>query len=499
MLKKLLGLLSDAAVYGATSVLSQVISFCLLPLYTSYLTPRDYGIVAMLNIISVIYQPLANLGISNAIFRRFNRCKDEDERRTVLGTGLVGIATSSLILLSVAGFFWNPLGKLLLGEGTGDHNVLVLLTLGTGFITSINAVPQTVLRAQRRVKTIGVLTILEVSTTILTTVFLVAVLEWGVLGVIAGSMAGEVIFGVVLAASTFRDLVPKLDRSILRSMLSYGLPLVPHQLQIVGLAYVSQYMLRELAGLRDAGLFNMAQKFALPVALVVNAIQRAWVPYKFQIHAEDEDPRAFFRTAVTYYVAGTAYLWLGVSLWGPELLRVMTTDSFHEAALLVPAAALIPLSGGLRSMFSTGRELTDNTGPLPLVAFFGLVAVVVAGLLLIPRFGAMGAAFATSIGWIVQAIGGYWLAQRAFRIDYQWSLIAGFLVLSAGLVVIFYSANHSSTPLRLATAVGISVAYPAIAALLLYRSPVERGRMLSIWSRIVARSRGGHVDRPARS
>ena len=166
------------------------------------------------------------------------------------------------------------------------------------------------------------------------------------------------------------------DRSTWREMLSYGLPFVPHHLQAVALALFGQYMVREMLGFDEAGLFNMASKFAMPVVFVVTAVQNSWVAYKFQIHAEDEDPKAFFRSTFTYYVAAITYLWVGVSLWGPEMVRLMTTSGFHPAALLVWAVSLVPLAQGIYFMSGTGMELSDNTRPFPLISLAGLVTVV---------------------------------------------------------------------------------------------------------------------------
>src|SRR5262249_50765565 len=154
----------------------------------------------------------------------------------------------------------------------------------------------------------------------------------------------------------------------------------------------------------------------------------------------DEDPVGFFRTATTYYIAGTTYLWLGVSVWGPEMVRLMTTSSFHTAGQLIPTAALIPYAFGVRAMLGTGRELTDNTRPLPLVAFFGLIAVIASAYLFIGPlgWGANGAALSTVTGWAVMGAGAYWFAQRVFPIDYQWPQITAFFAIALALVFVFY-------------------------------------------------------------
>src|SRR5262249_38995936 len=91
MLKKVLNLAGDVATYGLSSVIGQVVQFFLLPIYTYYLTPKEYGISAMLLIVTMLFGPLANLGMTNAIFRRFNQAPNDAAGRVVLGTGLCSV------------------------------------------------------------------------------------------------------------------------------------------------------------------------------------------------------------------------------------------------------------------------------------------------------------------------------------------------------------------------------------------------------------------------
>src|ERR1700687_1213537 len=101
MLKKLLALLSDTATYGMSNVIGQGVQFLLLPVYTRYLGPAEYGVYAMLAIVTLLFGPLANLGMTNAIFRRFNQAPDDAAARRVLSTGLFSVILGSLATLAV--------------------------------------------------------------------------------------------------------------------------------------------------------------------------------------------------------------------------------------------------------------------------------------------------------------------------------------------------------------------------------------------------------------
>ena len=75
-------------------IFAKIIGFVLLPVYTRYLTEAEYGALAMFAFIALFFTPLSNLGMTNAIFRRFSLAKDEQERQRVLSTGLISIVTA---------------------------------------------------------------------------------------------------------------------------------------------------------------------------------------------------------------------------------------------------------------------------------------------------------------------------------------------------------------------------------------------------------------------
>ena len=475
MFRKLLSLLSDAAVYGVSNVLSQVIGFLLLPLYTRFLTPADYGIVAMLTMVMTLFGPLANLGMTNAVFRRFNQAKDPATCRTVLGTGLVSVIFGSLALLVAT----VPFSRWIAADFVGDANTtfLVAVCLLSATFNTIGQVPNVTLRALRRVKTASGLNVARVVVAIGTTVLFVAGLRMGVKGWMYGILAADFVSLIMAVAVTWGMYDLRFSRDTWRSMISYGLPFVPHRLQAIAMGSFSQYMVRQMLGLGEAGIFEIAAKFAMPVGLAVNAIQEAWIPFKFQMHAQEADARPFFRSIFTYYFAAVTYLWVGVSLWGFDVVRLMTPQAFHDAAMLVPLLALLRVCQGVYFMMGTGLELTDRTASYPLVSLAGLVTVVVSAFVLVGPLGVVGAGLANVLSVLAMTAMIYWLAQRRFGIAYDWPTIGCFALLATGCVLVGYAMQPTMLWVRLAVYLVISLAYPVVALLLLVRSPSERERV----------------------
>lgn len=487
MFRKLLGLLSDAAVYGISSFLNQLIGFLLLPLYTHYLAPEQQGEVRQVLIVTAFFTPLANLGMINAIFRRFNLDKEPKARQQVLSTGLMSVVCSSLVLLAMACLFADGLSRLAVGDATAAN--LVRLNLVTMAAGAIGMVPFAILKADRRVKTAAAINVAKMLLTVLVTIGLVVGLEWGVWGVIVGMLVGEVVLLAVQLAVTSQSFRLVANWETWKRLASYGLPIVPHQLQGLTMSLLPTYAIGPLLGIDEVGLYDIATKFTAPIMFIVNSVQNAWVPYKFQIHAEDANPAEFFRTAVTYYVAGILYLWVGVSVWGPELVWLMTDPSYFSCASLIPIIGLIPVSQGVYFMMGTGMELSDNTKPFPLVTFAGLTTAVISIFVLVPWLGAAGAALASINSFLALSLVIFYFSQQRFPIRYDWQTIVTLFCFAGLAVLVGYWGLDLPPVQRIALAIAISLIFPAIEFAVLSRSATEWHRMQLLWNKVARRFR----------
>jgi O-antigen/teichoic acid export membrane protein len=487
MFRKLLALLSDAAVYGASSVIGQLIGLLLVPVLTFHLGPEDMGIVFMLGMLPRFFAPLANLGMTNAIFRRFNQFKDEADRRQILSTGLLTVLVSTIFLTAVALLFSPAISEQLLSGQT--HVGLVQISIVSAALASLGAVPRVILRAKRQVKIAAALNVLNVAVYSSVLVIALAVLKLGVSGVIIGTLIADLLTLAVAIFCTRTSFQFVFSLTWWKGMMTYGLPFVPHYLQAAVLELFGLYMVRQMLGLAEAGLFGVAARFATPVAFVVSAVQTSWVAHKFQVHAEDEDSASFFRSMFSYYCAGMFYLWLGVAIWGPELLRLVTPAKYDSASMLIPFLAMVPLTQGLYFMLSTGMELTDNTKAYPLITLAGLITVVGAAIVLIWQWGAYGAALATMAGWLVMASVAYVLAQRQFRIVYDWSMIVKTIVVALLLATGSAVVQGGALPTRLAIACLATIVYPLCVYFFFRMSDAESERMEILWKRIRSRLR----------
>ncbi len=485
MLKRLLRLLKDSVIYGTGSLLNQLISFLLLPLYTRLLSPTDYGVANMLALVPLVFVTLATSGMKSAVFQRFNRYPDDAARAQMISTGQLSVLGGALVIGAVALVGTRLIARVLFGAELALLEVQ--LTIATAAVAALSEVPRAVLQSQKRAREVSALSVVQFFTTTSVTVALVAGLRIGVMGLVIGGLAGQLVGTVACLWLTRAALRPTFSVPEWRAMSTYGRPYLPHRLMGVILTVFADWIVRERLGLHEAGLYGLASRFAVPVAFVTTALLQAWQPYKYQVLHEDSADRGFFASIFTYFVAVFGWFWIGLSAWGPELLRLMAAPEFHTGATLVWILVLMRILQGAYPMLATGVDVGDNTRWVPLASFAATVVMVPATLFASATWGAAGAALGGSLGWLVMAIAFYFISQRVFPIPYDlkavFTLIAVATACVAGTVI---SQRLAIWP-RLAVALLLSVSFPAVVLFVFGRSPAERARIQKLVSDVKLR------------
>lgn len=443
MLKKIKELLKDVSFYGLSQVLSQAISFLLLPLYTQYLSPSDYGILALLGIITSIFGPLSLLGINGALFRYVGGEKlSEQQEKVYISNAFIMVTLNTAVLLIVGVIFSAFLSDITFSSK--EHTHLVRLSLLAGAIGSLTSIPLAVLRVKRKVKGIVILNTIGLVLNIGLTIYFVAFLKRGLLGAIEASIISNSLNLLPLLYFIKDVSLKHIRKTNSKELLSYGLPNVPHYLMALAFAYYTSFSLNKLVSTDELGLYSMAQKFALPFSLLMNSVQSSWNAYKFEILKNDENARETFRKFSRYLIAIYFLVFAATVCGGGYLLNMATTKSYSVAATYIPSISFIVLANALYYVYGTGISFGKNQNFAPLISFSGLIAVVATNYFFITRFGINGAAISNALGWIVMATIVYFICEKLYHVGNNFFKFIEVLIASALLILLSNSLKSPS-------------------------------------------------------
>jgi O-antigen/teichoic acid export membrane protein len=471
-------LATTGAAYTAASVLSKLIALFLLPIYTAYLSPADYGAAEVMLASLIAASIVVRLGVIEAILRFYYQAGEQPE--AVVRNGFASLFWTTTVLALVALPFAGPISEALLEER--DAGLARLAILGLWHITLWEYV-LTLLRLDERARTYFTYTIAQVLLTIPVTVALVVGTDLGASAILLGSFGTGVLFLLGRLWVERRRLGLSLDRPLLRRMLRFGLPTMPAELTLYSLSFIDRIIIVRLAGLAEAGLYALAVKFANGMQVLVRGFHLAWPPLAYSI-ADDEEARRAYALIVSWFVAVIAFAVVGLWLLAPWLVRLLADDRFFEAQEVVG-----PLAAGtaLYALYLVLVVVLGRTGRTELsvpATVTGVVVNITLNLLLVPEYGIIGAGVALGISYVVVVGIMYAIVRRLFPVPYEWRRLATAVALAAGLIAVGETLVSHEGLGGFALTVGLCAAYPAGLWAARFATDEERAQLRGLAARV---------------
>ena len=169
--------------------------------------------------------------------------------------------------------------------------------------------------------------------------------------------------------------------------------------------------------------------------------------------AQKADARAIIKRLFSYFCFGLVTTGLFLALLGRDAIHTMATQTFWPADRVVPVVVLAYVIYGLFLWTHLGILVANRTGYLGAVSLVAALSNIAFNWLLIPRWGMMGAAWATVLSFAVRFVGAYVASQRLMPIPYDWA--RALKMASAAMLV--YILSHWISVDGLLTSVMVNV------------------------------------------
>ena len=432
MKARLLEIARHGLVYGLGNVSQQLIGFILLPVYTSRLSTSDYGLLALLMAFSTLLGVLLGMGLSTTLFRFFFRQNDEQSRRQVVSTTLFWLIGVGVIEILAIWLTAKRLSEWIFNtDQYAVHLSLVAVTLALNLLRSV---PLAVLRAQKRAGHYTGLVLSLFVFGIFANIYVVIVLEMGVLGILMANAVTAFLFIIVGLVLCRQFIRLTLSRDMLIAMLRYTIPLVPAALGIYILQRSDRWFLQHYVTLSAVGIYSLGYQFGNIITMtLVQPFQLIWLPLVFEMW-QKKDAKLFYERMLTYFSLFAFWIGLGVSLFSKEVIWIATKPAYHEAYAVVSWITLSSILYGGYYVVNIGIFLVDKTSYAMWIVGMAAVVNIVLNFLLIPSFGAMGAAIATALSYLALFIIAWQVNRRVLPLNYEWRRISKILVAFALLM-----------------------------------------------------------------
>ena len=406
----------NSFIYTIGTILTRGIGVILIPIYTRYLSPTEYGIIDLFMILTSIISLTIALEIHQAVVRFYQDTTDENEKMQYVSSAFIfSIFVYSLYF--VISYIFSDAFTLLILDDIQYENIFLLASgaIATGGLFYFTSGQ---LRWQILPKQSVIVSIAHLFVVGGIAIYLLVVGGLKVESIFIGQIFGNV-FGIFLsiyyAKKSYR-LVFVYEK--FKEMVSFSYPLVFSGVAIFVALYIDRIAIKELLGLEELGIYGIAYRFAAVASLVMIGFQSSLSPLIYKHYKEEETPRNVAKL-FDGFVLFALFVVSGSVLFSKEVIVLMSTEVYYDAAILVPPLVMTVLFSNMY-IFAPGMGIAKKTKTLALISTASAIINTILNYTMIPIFGLQGAVFATLFSSMIVFSIHVFVSDKYYKIPHAW-------------------------------------------------------------------------------
>lgn len=415
------------------------VGFIMLPVFTRYLSPQDYGILALTQLFGSFLPLVLSLQMHSSI-GRFYFDYERERLKTFMSTiGLIILVFASFgfIILSV---FLIRILSFVFPKIPPENYILFKLALIAAFFNTITSVSIMLLRVREEAKLFMKISLSLFFIGLIISIIEVVVFKKGAYGIMEATLVNSIIGFVAYTFFNRHFFGLEFDITMLKAPLKYSLPVIPHALSGLIFMYSDRIILEKYVSLAAIGLYALSDKVAFIFKTIVNQLNIAFQPHfvksaKINKEKAVEDARDLARTTVFLLALSIAI----TAIFSVEIVYYMLDKRFFKAWIMIPILASSYIFRNLYCFSSSGLYFEKKTGKIPIITMVAAVVNILINLIFIPRYGVIAAVFSTLIAFITTYIMAELISLKIFHIKFDNKvnlLFMGYMYLS--IIVSFF-------------------------------------------------------------
>ncbi len=441
MLKPILRLTKQSLIYGIGQVLSKAIIIILLPIHTKKLTPSEYGVFNILLLFIGFMAIIYSFGLNTAFLQFYIIEPVKQKKDQYFSTAFFATLSVAVALSLLTYCFRSQLSVWLFQDR--QYQDLMGMVVGILSLDAFILLAKNILRAEEKPIFYGLVSLLNVGVNCVLNVQFVIYHGMGVKGILLANLLASAITFALLLPLAVKHLLAPFSYEQLRKMVRFGLPFLPSAMAIFLIDSIDRKLIEQYLGMPAVGIYGAGYKVSLVIKLFINAFNVAWVPFFLSL-ANESNAKNVFSKVMTYFTLLCSIVFLFFTMFINQIVRVsifgytIVGKEYWGSLQIVPVVILAYIFYGFYINFQAGIFLTGKTKYFAYINVFGAAINILANIMLIPRFGLMGAAYATLIAYFAMALSLYIITQRIYPIEYERIKLLKIGLISLSIVLIYH-------------------------------------------------------------
>lgn len=382
----------NTIIIGIGKFSTQIVSFLLLPLYTSILTTEEYGTYDLIITISTFILPIITLLMEESMFRFLIDCENDEEKKSVISQTTIYIFISSIIFLILV-FIIARVVK------------ISYILIGTFYIITciISALRNALVRGLGKLKLYTVINFITSAIDIALKVFFIVGVKAGVYGLLISTIISNIFVSIVVFALLKMHKyisINSYDRILMRKMIEYSIPLVPNSLSWTVVNLSDRFIISWIIGASANGIYSMAYKFPNIMDTIYGFFYTAWKESSAKA-VKDADRNEFFNKIFKILSKIMFSVSIGIIACMPLIFNVFIKEAYAEAYMYIPILVVSMYYNNMSGYFGGVFSAYKDTKIMGITTIIGAAINLIVHLLLVKFIGIYAAAVSTLISCMV--------------------------------------------------------------------------------------------------
>lgn len=444
-------LVKNTGVLAIGGMATKLVSFFLLPLYTSVLSTAEYGTVDYIHTIAVFLVPVVSVLMDEALFRFLIDCDTDAKKRRAVTCSCAAMVVGCLVFAIGTAAVW----ALFHPENLAWVAALVIAQ-------ALLQMTGAVLRGFGKTPSYALMNFIASAVTIVLNVVFIAVLRWGVVGMLSATVIaqGGTALAFLVRERIWRYIDPKaFDARYAADLVRYAVPLIPNKVSWTIMNMVDRLIIMNVMGASAAGVYAVSYKFPNVMDTVYGFFYQSWKESSARALGGEGDEVAFYNAVYRALRRFMAAVVLAMTALMPLVYGILVEGDYGEGMLYVPILLLATyysnISGFYGGIFTAHRD----TGIMGVTTVVSALLCLVLCFLLIPAIGLWGASVATLAATFT--VNEYRLAKVRRHADLDRDLRgrAVAVLALAAVFALYYAYCYTGTPAALALCIAAALAY----------------------------------------
>ncbi|MFC1784057.1 lipopolysaccharide biosynthesis protein [Candidatus Neomarinimicrobiota bacterium] len=412
----------QSLIYGIGTILTRLVTFLLLPVYTNVFTPEQYGVVSLSYAFTGFVIVFYRYGMDTALMK-FYIDAEGDEKKKYFTIIFSTQTATSLIFSGIVFVTASFLSPIFLG---GEYKTLMQFVAIILFLDALRELPLLVLRANEKPRQFIFFSLINVLLLMGLNIYLVVFLKMGIEGVLVGNILASAIVLLATMPIIFQNFkIDSVNLNALKVVIKFGIPFLPAALFAMIMELSDRYLLEWLADTTAVGLYSAGNNFGKFGLLIVMGFNMGWTPY-FLKKGKNNDAKQTFSQISKYFLGISGFFIVFISLWIDSIVRFKVGgvsffgEDYWTSTQVVPILLLGYYLFGIYVLQLPGVFITNRTKWVPAFRSIGAILAVTIGILLIPLLGIIGAATAKAIAYFGMAFAIWINNKKYYNIQQSW-------------------------------------------------------------------------------